>query len=198
MPYRLARTPWAVAARGVAAAAFGLLSVAWATITVAQFIALFAAFALVDGVLTLVVALRFRSRGRDVRGPRDPLFALGAAGVLGGLAAAVWPAVTMQGVLALIALWAAATGVAQLVLATRARGRLPGAWQLGAVGVAALLLAFVLAGALAVEEVRVGWPVALYGLASGALLGRLGWRLVRAQRAARGPTAGAKGNPVPG
>lgn len=177
MAYRLVRTPWALAARATAAAAFGLLTLAWPSMTVATFIDFFAAYALTDGALTLITALRFRSRGRDVRGLRDPLFALGAAGAAGGLAAALWPDVTMQALLTLIAAWAAVTGAGQLYFSIRGRPRLPGAWLLGAAGAAGLALATLLVLSLLATEVRVGWEVGGYGLATGALLGLLAWRL---------------------
>lgn len=177
MAYRLARTPWALAARAAAAAGFGLLTLAWPSMTVGTFVGLFAGYALVDGALTLVTAVRFRSRGRDARGLRDPLFALGAAGTAGGLAAALWPDVTMQALLALIAVWAAVTGAGQLYFSLRGRPRLPGAWLLGAAGAAGLALATLLVLALLAGEVRVGWEIGGYGLATGALLGLLAWRL---------------------
>jgi uncharacterized membrane protein HdeD (DUF308 family) len=177
MAYRLVRTPWALAARAAAAAGFGLLTLAWPTMTVATFIGLFAAFAVVDGALTLVTAMRFRSRGRDARGLRDPLFAIGAAGVAGGVTAALWSDVTMQALLALMAVWAAATGGGQLAFSLRARPRLPGAWLLGGAGAAGVALAALLVLSLLADEVRVGWEVGGYGVVVGALLGMLAARL---------------------
>lgn len=186
MAYRLVRTPWAVAARGAAAAGFGAVTFAWSSITVAAFVGLFAAYALVDGALVLLTARRFRARGSDARGLRDPLFVQGLLGVAGGLAAALWPGVTMQALLALVAAWAALTGLAQLYVATRGRARLPGFWLLGGAGAAGVALAALLALALAAGDVRVGLVVAAYGLAVGGLLGALAWRLLTADRPAEG------------
>jgi len=176
MAYRLMHTPWALAARGAAALGFGLLTLAWPAMTVATFLALFAALALTDGAATLVAAWRFRRRGRDVRGVRDPLFLVGAAGVALGLVAALWPNVTMQALLALMTAWAAVSGGGTLYVATRGKPRLPGWWLLGGAGAAALALAVVLVLALAVGEVRVGWEVGLYGVTAGALLAACAWQ----------------------
>lgn len=176
MPYRLMRTPWALAARGAAALVFGLLTLAWPAMTVATFLALFAALAVTDGVATLAAAWRFRRRERDARGVRDPLFVLGAAGMTVGLVAAFWPSITMQALLTLMAVWAALSGGGTLYFATQAKPRLPGWWLLGGAGAAALVLAVVLVLALATGEVRVGWEVGMFGVTSGALLATCAWR----------------------
>lgn len=170
------RTPWALAARGAAALGFGLLTLAWPAMTVATFLALFAALALTDGAATLVAAWRFRRRGRDARGARDPLFLGGAAGIVLGLVAACWPNITMQALLTLMATWAALSGGGTLYVAMRGKPRLPGSWLLGGAGAAALALAVVLVLALAVGEVRVGWEVGLFGVTAGALLAGCAWQ----------------------
>lgn len=194
MAYRLVRTPWALAARGVAAVVFGGLTLAWPAMTVATFVGLFAVYALTDGALTLMTALRFRSRGGDARGLRDPLFVLGALGVAGGLAAAAWPGVTMQALLALMAAWAGTTGLAQLYMSTRARSRLPSAWLLGGAGAVGLAFGVLLLLSLATGEVRVGWEVTAYGLVTGGVLLALAWRAYVAGRgtADDGSTSGAR------
>src|SRR5919198_540910 len=55
---RLASNWWAVGLRGLFAIIFGLLAFAWPAITADVLVAIFGAYALVDGVLALVAALR--------------------------------------------------------------------------------------------------------------------------------------------
>ena len=177
MTHRLLRTPWAPAARGAAALVFGLLTLAWPSMTVATFVWLFAALALADGLAAAAVPLRFRRRGRDASAARDPLLGLGATGAALGLVAALWPGVTMQALLALVVAWATVTGAGHLYVVTRARPRPPGWWFLGGAGAAALALAILVLLALVAGEVRVGWEIGAYGVASGALLLACAWRL---------------------
>jgi uncharacterized membrane protein HdeD (DUF308 family) len=54
----LARNWWAIALRGAFAVLFGILSFAWPEITVAVLVALFGAWALIDGILLLMAAWR--------------------------------------------------------------------------------------------------------------------------------------------
>jgi uncharacterized membrane protein HdeD (DUF308 family) len=177
MFHRLLRTPGAVAARGAAALAFGLLVLTWPTMTVATFVRLFAALAVVDGVAAAAAALRFRRRGRDPHAVRDPLFVAGAAGAALGLTVALWPDVTMQALLAHVALWAAVTGAGHLYLASRGRPSMLAWWLLGGAGAAGVALAATVVLALLAGDVRVGWPVGVYGLSTGALLLACAWRL---------------------
>jgi uncharacterized membrane protein HdeD (DUF308 family) len=174
------RTPWALAARGAAALAFGTLTLAWPAMTVAAFGRLFAALAVCDGAAAMAAEARHRRRGRDAAAAADPRFLLGAGGAALGVAAALVPDLSMRALLAVVAVWAVATGLGHLHAATRARPR-PPAWPLLAgAGAAGLALAAALGLALAAGEVRVGWGVGVYGAVSGALLLAGAWRLQRA------------------
>ena len=177
MTHRLLRTPWAPATRGATALVFGLLTFTWPSMTVATFVWLFAALALADGLAAAAVPLRFRRRGRDASAARDPLFVLGATGAALGLLAVLWPGVTMQALLSLIVVWATVTGAGHLYVVTTARPRPPGWWCLGGAGAAALALAALVLLALIAGDVRVGWEIGVYGVASGALLLACAWRL---------------------
>lgn len=190
---RLARSRGLLAARAALAVAFGAATLAWAEVTVAGFAALFAAYAMLDGLLTVLAGVRFRSRARDRRGLRSPLVAIGAAGMTLGLAAAAWPGATMRTLLSFLAVWALATGAGHLGMALRARGRLPGARLLATAGAAGVALALLVGASLAVGEVRVGWEVGLYGLAQGVLLGAFARRVRGAAEGEADEAAAAAG-----
>src|SRR4051812_1711356 len=57
-----ARHWWILALRGVAAIAFGVLAWFWPEITLIVLVTLFGAYALVDGIFSLITAVRGRSR----------------------------------------------------------------------------------------------------------------------------------------
>src|SRR4030095_9303888 len=105
----LSRHWWAVALRGVAAILFGVLALVWPEITVFALVIVFGAYALVDGAFTLAAAFGNRDAARTW-GSRAWLFARGAAGILTGIIAAVWPGITALALLWVIALWAMVTG----------------------------------------------------------------------------------------
>ncbi len=61
-----ARSWWLLALRGVAGILFGIGAFVWPGATIAALVLLFGAYALVDGIMTLVLSLR-------LRGMREPL-----------------------------------------------------------------------------------------------------------------------------
>ena len=165
----LARNWWALALRGGAALGFGLVALLHPALTVSALVAAFAAFAFADGVLAIIAALRPPGNERRALARRDALLLEGTLGLALGLGAALWPDITAFALLACVATWAIATGACALVAAWRLRERVPGAWLLGAIGLAtitfgAFLAIAPVAGVLAV----VGW-IGGYALAVGAL-----------------------------
>ncbi len=169
----LARNWWAVALRGLAAMLFGLVTLIAPHLTLAVLIALFGAYALIDGVLGIVAAARAAERGARW----GALLVEGLWGIGIAVATVLWPGETALILLYLIALWAIVTGATEILAAVRLRREIANEWLLGLAGVAsvlfgALLVAFPGAGALAVE-----WLIGGYALAFGVLLLGLALRL---------------------
>ena len=103
---------WMVLIRGIAAILFGILAIVFPDATLVALAILFAAYSIVDGVMTIVHALRIRSRS-----PRwGWLLAQGIVSVLTGLVVVVFPIVAgvVGGLIVvyLIAFWSVFTGVA--------------------------------------------------------------------------------------
>ncbi|MHC1558302.1 HdeD family acid-resistance protein [Actinomycetospora sp. C-140] len=132
---------WVLIARGILAVALGVLAIGWPGITVGVVVLLFAVYALVAAGTDLVTAIHV-----DGVGPTLGHLTLAALSATAGLAALLWPGATAVLLSWLVAFWALATGIAEIVLATR-RGITPGRralWLAGGLVSVALGLALVL------------------------------------------------------
>lgn len=160
----LARNWWALALRGLAAMLFGLVTLVAPHLTLAVLIALFGAYALLDGVFGIVVAVRAAER----QARWGALLGEGLWGI--AIATVLWPGETAVLLVYLIALWAIVTGIAEILAAIRLRREIANEWLLGLAGVASVVFGVLLvavpgAGALTVEGLIGG-----YALAFGVLL----------------------------
>src|ERR671914_272599 len=98
-------------------------------------LALFGAYALVDGVFA-IVGIFGGTRGGT---PRWLLLIEGVAGILAGLNAFVLPGLTAILLLYLIAAWAVVTGIFEIATAIRLRKEIRGEWAVIAGGVLSVI-----------------------------------------------------------
>lgn len=162
-----------IVVRGIAGVLFGVLAFIWPVVTVTVLVLLWGAYALADGVLALLAAVRIRDRGKPFWG----LLIVGVLGILAGILTFLWPGMTTLVLLAFIAAWALAMGLFQIVAAIRLRKVIPNEWLLALSGVLSVIFGALMlwrpgAGALAVV-----WVIASYATVFGVLLIALGWRL---------------------
>jgi uncharacterized membrane protein HdeD (DUF308 family) len=168
----LSRNWWAVSLRGLAGILFGIITFFAPGISLAALVLLFGAYALVDGVLAIVSAVR--RRGAD----RWWLLLLeGLVGIAAGVLTFMWPAITAIALLYVIAAWALVTGAFEIAAAIRLRKVITGEWLLVLSGILSIALGVLLVlfpgpGALAV----VIW-IGAFAFVFGALLFALGLRL---------------------
>lgn len=172
----LTRNWWAVALRGGLAIAFGVLAFLMPLPTILALVWLFGAYALIDGVFSLVSAAK-----RDRSQPWWALLFEGLIGVAIGALAFVWPGLTTMALVYLIAAWAFLTGIFEIVAAIRLRKEITGEWMLGLSGVLSVSLGILLAVAPAPAAVALVWVVAAYAIVFGILLIALSVRLKRAK-----------------
>src|SRR5579872_2825589 len=132
----IAKNWWSLVLRGLAAILLGFITVIWPGITLGALVLLFGAYALIDGVLSLVGAVR----AAESHERWGVLLFEGLAGIVAGIVTFVWPAITALTLIYVIAAWALVTGVFEIVAAIRLRKYIPGEWMLGLSGLASLIL----------------------------------------------------------
>ncbi|MFW5744452.1 MAG: HdeD family acid-resistance protein [Spirochaetota bacterium] len=164
---------WLVALRGLVAVVFGLIALSRPSDTAAAVVIFVALFVLIDGVLSLVAAIRTRRPSWAF-----PMFE-GIVGVVVGILALAMPRITAVVFAVLIGIWALVTGIAELVMAFRLRSGLPSEWVLGAAGGLSVIfgVAFIVAPSAGVVALTV--IVGIYALLFGIALIVYGLRLRR-------------------
>jgi uncharacterized membrane protein HdeD (DUF308 family) len=134
---------------------------------------LFGAYALVDGVLALVSALRHRATYEHWW----VLLLEGLTGVLAGIVTFVWPGITVFALLYVIAAWALVTGALEIAAAIRLRKVIDHEWLLVLSGIASVGFGLLLAMYPGAGAVAVVLWIGAYALFFGVLLVALGFRL---------------------
>ena len=165
---------WAQVLRGVLGVVLGLLSFAWPGVTLVALAFLFAGYALIDGVVSVIGAVR--AMGRHERW---------GALVLEGIAGIAAAAVTISGRRSppysrwsiCMAAWWIVAGSLEIAAAIRLRRMISGEWLLVLSGIASLLFGFlVILAPIAGALVLALW-VGAYWLIFGALLISFGFRM---------------------
>jgi uncharacterized membrane protein HdeD (DUF308 family) len=138
---RFAENWRAVALRGLVGLLFGLVVLFWPSLILAVLSLFFGIYALVDGGVALVPALRSSDRGARRWLP----LAEGTVGVIAGLVALLWPGLTASGLLYVIVGWAVVTGILKIVTAIVLRSELENGWLLAGGGALSVLFGVILA-----------------------------------------------------
>jgi uncharacterized membrane protein HdeD (DUF308 family) len=167
----LARHWWVVGLRGLAAILFGILAFIWPGMTLAVLVLLFGAYALVDGILDIIVAFRGDASHRVM------LLIEGIVGILAGLGAFFWPGITALVLLYIIAFWAIITGVLEIVEAVRLRRVIHNEWALIVGGVLSVLFGILLVASPGSGALAVVFIIGAYAIIFGIALLGLAWRL---------------------
>ncbi len=132
---------WLLGIRGLLAVLFGLAALVWPGLTLLVLVLLFGAYALVNGVIAVIVSLQERS----IFARWWVLLVEGLVGIIAGLVTFLWPAITALVLLYLIALWAIVTGVFEIIAAFSGPLSAVQEWTLALVGILSVLLGVLLA-----------------------------------------------------
>ena len=167
---------WVLALRGLAAVLFGILAFIWPGITIFTLVLLFGAYALVNGVLALVIAFKGPRRIRRF----GSLIFGGLISVAAGVIAFIWPGMTAFSLVIVIAAWAIVNGIAEIVVAIRLRKEISGEWLLIVAGIASSLFGVCLFLNPLIGALVLVWWIGGFTFAFGILLMVLGFRMRRA------------------
>lgn len=168
----LVRNWWAFVARGAFAILFGLIALFTPGVTMLSLVIVFAAYAMADGVLAIISAVRAEKAGE-----RWSLLAFeGVAGIIAGGLAAAFPGITVEVFVALIAAWALITGSFMLSAAFELDAD-HGRWWLVLGGVVSIVYGGLLVFAPMIGAVVLTWWIGAYALVFGAALVIAAFRL---------------------
>ncbi len=168
----LARNWWALAARGGLAITFGLFAFLLPGATMLSLVFVFAAYALLDGVLAIVAAVRAMDRHERW----VVLLLEGVANLVAAGLAVFWPGITVVVFVLLLASWAVITGALMLAAAFRLHMN-HGRWWLAIGGGASLLYGVLLFLAPRLGALVLVWWIGAYALLFGVSLILLSLRL---------------------
>ena len=169
----LTRNWWIAMLRGIIAIAFGAAAFVWPGVTLAILISLFGAYALVDGITTLLLGVL--GAGSNERWWAAVLS--GVVGVLAGVATFVQPAATALALVYVIAAWALVTGGLQIFAAIRLRELIADEWLLGLSGALSMLFGILLATAPAAGVLSLVFLFGYYTISTGLAQVGFGLRL---------------------
>jgi len=162
---------WAFVVRGIVAIALGVLAFVQPGATLIALIAVFAAYAIFDGVLAI-------SAGVSVAGgPRWMLILGGILGILIGLLTINRPDITAISLVLLIGVWAIATGIAEVVAAYNFRQMLQDEWLLAISGVLSVAFGVLLIVSPGDGVFAVLWIIGFYAILAGVVYVAVGLRL---------------------
>jgi uncharacterized membrane protein HdeD (DUF308 family) len=186
-PMPCANWSW-FALRGGLAILLGIAAISFPVTALFAFTLLFAAYATVDGIFTLVSGVRGARRSEE---RWWTLILRGLVGIAIGAIFLLMPGLATIGYavasLALLAAWALVTGAFELSAAIRLRREIEGEWLLGLSGLLSILLGiaipFILLLYPLITILSVAWIIGAYALISGVALVVQAIRLNRRRQA---------------
>lgn len=173
MLHALAKCWWALLLRGIAAIIFGVLAFTWPGLTLVTLVLLYGAFALVDGVLSLIAA--FSGSARPI--PTWWLIVVGLLGIGAGVVTFLWPGITAVLLVMFIGAWALVHGIFEIIGAIQLRKEIDNEWMLILGGVLSVLFGIVVLAAPGAGAVGLVWAIAAYSILFGITFVVLALRL---------------------
>jgi uncharacterized membrane protein HdeD (DUF308 family) len=159
--------------RGIVGIIFGVAAFAWPGATIAALVVIFGAYAIVDGLMNLVMGV-----SRTPAHRRSWATALqGVAGIAAGMLTFLWPAITALALVSFIGAWAMVTGVLEITAAIGLRKVIKGEWMLALSGLMSLLFGVLVLAFPGAGAIGIAWVLGAYAVAAGLVLVSLGARL---------------------
>jgi len=165
---------WILLIRGLVAILFGIVALVYPGITAIIFVFLFGGYAIVDGVLNLVTAIRFRHPDNQ------RWWWMIAEGVLGigiGLVTFFYPGITAFSLGVLVCVWAITTGILEIAAAVQLRQTIPNEIIMIVLGALSIIVGIILAFEPLQALLVWVYVVAIYALIAGVAMIALSIRL---------------------
>lgn len=176
----LSRNWWAWVLRGILAIVFGILTFIVPEATLWTLTLLFAAYAVVEGIVNAIAAVR------APQGMRRwwVLLLEGVASVAAGFVAFLYPGITILVFVTLIGVWAIITGAFEIAAAIRLRKQIKGEWLLVLSGVLSIVFGAIFLFLPTIGALTLAFYVGAYAIIFGIFLVALGFKLRSWGRAA--------------
>ena len=156
------RCTWSFALRGLAAVLLGLGSLMAPQWTFLSVVLLFGVYAILDGVLAFAVRPRAGSRLVHI--------ARGVISFVAGSFALAWPGLSAFALVLVIASWAIAAGIVEVITAVQLRKEVRGEWLLAVEGTLSIVFGALLFVAPLVGVIVIGLWIGAYALVLGGML----------------------------
>ena len=161
----LTRKWWVLLLRGVLGVFVGVIAFAMPGLAMLTMVLVWAVFAEVDGIAAIVMAIAGRSQGRS-------FWALTVAGIVGiaaGIVTWLWPGATILALLWVIALWAIARGVFQIIAAFELRKVIDREWLMLVSGLLSIAFGFMVIFRPVTGMLTVAFIIGVYACGVGLL-----------------------------
>jgi uncharacterized membrane protein HdeD (DUF308 family) len=159
---------WVLLVRGLLAVLFGAAAIGWPGPTLIAVVLLYGAYALVDGLTGLWVGA-FAGAGW--------LVLSGVLGIGVGISTFIFPGITAAALFYLIAAWAIARGVFEIMEAMRLRKEISGEWALILGGICSIAFGVLLVANPVAGVLSLVWLISAYSLMFGVAMIFLAFRL---------------------
>jgi uncharacterized membrane protein HdeD (DUF308 family) len=185
MLHALAKVWWLLLLRGIASIVFGVLAFLWPGLTLVTLVLFYGAFALVDGVLSLIAA--FTGGAKPI--PTWWLVVVGLLGIAAGAVTFLWPGITAILLVLFIGAWALVHGIFEIIGAIQLRKEIDNEWMLILGGVLSVLFGAIILIAPGAGALGLVWAIAAYSIVFGILFIALSLRLRKHSHRAATPAA---------
>lgn len=173
MPQEITRSWWLFLLRGIAAIIFGILALVNPGTTITALVIVFGIYAVVDGIMTIIAAFQMR----ETVDQWWVVLLEGIAGIAVGIIVLVYPQITAQVFLYLIAFWAIFTGIMEIIAAIRLSKEIGNQWSLVLAGILSVVLGVLLLVYPSSGAVGLIWAIGIYAILFGILIVYLAFKV---------------------
>lgn len=166
---------WVPLLRGIAAILFGLLALVWPGLTVYVLLVAFGVYAVIDGVMAIIISFRRRSFDENWWA----WLVEGLLSLIIGVMAMAWPKTAALALIIWMAAWAIVAGVFRIVEAIRLRREIDGEWMLILSGLLSVLWGALMIYLPAAGLLSIAWLIGSFAIAIGVTMIVLAFRLRR-------------------